>query len=96
MSLIRDIRIVTAQNLSIPSEARYAFVQFLNELDMELDREGYEPGAAVKDALKKFESALLDITEVVSTTNEEDIFADDTDFVDIDDIDLIDPMTEED
>ena len=96
MSIIRDIRIVTAQHISLPSASRQALVEFFNALDMELDREGYEPNADVKNALKKFESSLLDIEHVVSTTNEHDIFSeDDIDFIDIDDIDVVDPSTED-
>lgn len=99
MSIIRDIRIVTAQHISLPSTSRQALVEFFNALDMELDKEGYEPNDDVKKALKKFETSLLDIEDVVSSVNEESIFddddIDDIDFVDIDDIDVVDPSTEE-
>lgn len=96
MSIIRDIRLVSAQHLSLPAETRHSFIELLHQLDMELDREGYEPGVEVKKALTKFETSLLDISDVVSTSNEEDIFLEeDVDFVDIEEIDLIDPSTEE-
>ena len=95
MSILRDIRLVAAQHLALPSTVRASFVDLLHELDMELDREGYDPGPAVQAALKKFEVNLLDITEATSATNEEEIFDDMEVFIDIEDIDLIDPSTED-
>ena len=96
MSILRDIRLVAAQHLSLSTQCRAAFVNLLNELDMELDREGYDPGASVKEAFKKFETTLLDIEDVRTATNEEELFDDDVEFVDISEIDFIDPDTEED
>jgi hypothetical protein len=95
MSIIRDIRLTVATHLSLPAKVRYAFASLLNEVDMELDREGYEPSERVKKAQTEFELALFDLEDVKIHTNEGDIFAEDPEFVDIDDIDFIDPSTEE-
>ena len=102
MSIIRDIRLITAQHLSLPSSARHAFVELLNVIDMELDREGYEPGDAVKKAMQKLERTLIDGDDLRNITNEHDIFGEgeegdvmEMELVDIDDFDIVDETTEE-
>ena len=95
MSILRDIRLVAAEHLSLPSECRHAFIKLLAAIDSELDKEGYDPGKEVKKALEKFENSLLELDDVREVTNEEELFADGVEFIDIADMDFIDPSTEE-
>jgi hypothetical protein len=92
MSIIQNIRLIVAQNLNTHSAARHTLVNFLHELDMELDREGYVPSKKVEESYRKFEAAFLDLDDVRGA---EEVEEDDVDFIDIDDIDLVDPDTED-
>lgn len=95
MSIIREVRLTAVTHLSLPAKIKYAFANLLNELDMELDKEGYEPGKAVKEAQSAFENALFDLEDIKENTNEADLFSEEMEFVDIEDIDFIDPSTED-
>ena len=91
MSCIRDIRLLIARHLDLPTNIRTAVLNVLNVTDSALDAEGWQEGDDVKEALKLLDAAILGLeySEAVEGDEEED----DDDLIDIDDIEV---LTEED
>lgn len=89
MSCIRDVRLLIARHLDLPSDIRAAVLNVLNVTDSALDAEGWQEGEDIKAALRMLDAAILDI-EVTDDEDDGDDPLDDDDLVDIDDIEILD------
>ena len=89
MSCIRDVRLLIARHLDLPSNIRAAVLNVLNVTDSALDAEGWQEGEDIKAALRMLDAAILDI-EVTDDEDDGDDPLDDDDLVDIDDIEILD------
>jgi hypothetical protein len=85
MSVVRDIRLLTARHLDLDVNVKTAIVNFLNLLDASLDAEGYQPPAEVSQALRAIDIAILQSSEDPDLIEDDDDEEED-DFVDLDDI----------
>jgi hypothetical protein len=93
MSALRDIRLLIARHLDLPTELRASILNVLNVLDNALDAEGWQEGDDVKAALRQLDASIVGSSDVQE--EEEDIF-DDEELIDIDDIDILDEEDDED
>jgi hypothetical protein len=87
MSAIRDVRLLIARHLDLPSAIRSAVLNVLNVLDSALEVEGWEESDEVKSALRMLDHAVLDMDDV-DEMDEEGL-------VDIDDINTLDEDDED-
>jgi len=96
MSCIRDVRLLIARHLDLPTDIRAAVLNVLNVTDAALDTEGWQEGDDVKAALRTLDSAILNMNEVIEDDDEGDDPLDDDDLIDIDDIDILDDEDDDD
>lgn len=97
MSVIRDIRLLIARHLDLPSNTRTAIVDVLNLLDASLDTEGYEPTTEIVEALKKLDQIILSDSDdeqldIFDESEEEDT----EDYIDLEDIEYEDEEDDDD
>lgn len=95
MSCIRDVRLLIARHLDLPSDIRAAVLNVLNVTDAALDTEGWQEGDDVKAALRALDAAILNMNEVIEDDDDDDPL-DDDDLIDIDDIDISDDEDDDD
>lgn len=93
MSALRDVRLLIARHLDLPTNIRAAVLNVLNVTDAALDAEGWQEGDDIKAALRALDAAVLDTAEVDDEEEEND---DDDDLIDIDDIEILDDDEEDD
>ncbi len=97
MSVIRDIRLLIARHLDLPSNTRAAIIDVLNLLDTSLDTEGYEPTQELVEALKKLDQIILsDSEEQIDLFEEEEEEEDSEDYIDLEDIEYEDEEDDDD
>jgi hypothetical protein len=89
MSALRDVRLLIARHLDLPTEVRASILNVLNVLDNALDAEGWQEGPDVNNALRALDAAILGM----EMTEEED---DEEELIDIDDIEVLDESEDED
>lgn len=94
MSALRDIRLLIARHLDLPTELRASVLNVLNVLDNALDTEGWQEGDDVKAALRQLDAAIVGVSETEEDADEDEF--DDEGLIDIDDIDILDEDDEED
>jgi len=85
MSCVREIRLIIAQNLDLPSSVRSAVIDVLSALDASLDTEGYEPPTEVTEAINKVYKAILDDGDVEIEDDEVEE-EDENEYIELDDI----------
>lgn len=90
MSAIRDVRLLIARHLDLPTTLRAAVLNTLNVLDNALDAEGWQEGDDVKKALRQLDHAVLEMDDMEVDTDEFERETSSDDLVDIDDIEIID------
>lgn len=95
MSAIRDVRLLIARHLDLPSTVRAAVLNTLNVLDNALDAEGWQEGDDVKKALRELDHAILEMDDMEEDTEDFETEAASDDLVDIDDIEIIDEDEDE-
>ena len=96
MSCIRDVRLLIARHLDLPTNIRAAVLNVLNVTDYALDAEGWQEGDDIKAALRSLDAAILDMSDDDEVEETEDDTPDDDDLIDIDDIEILDDEEEED
>jgi hypothetical protein len=97
MSALRDIRLLIARHLDLPTELRASILNVLNVLDNALDAEGWQEGDDVKAALRQLDASIVGVSEADEKDDEDDPFAyREDDLIDIDDIDILDEDDDED
>lgn len=97
MSILRDIRLLIAKNLDLPTPQRASIIEILNLLDSSLDDEGYEPTADLVNALKKLDKIILeDLDEDDVLADEPEDGVDDNEYIDLEDIEFEDEEDDDD
>jgi hypothetical protein len=95
MSALRDIRLLIARHLDLPTELRASILNVLNVLDNALDAEGWQEGDDVKAALRQLDASIVGSSETDEHNDEDDPFNDE-ELIDIDDIDILDEEDDDD
>ena len=96
MSAIRDVRLLIARHLDLPTTVRAAVLNTLNVLDAALDAEGWQEGDDVKKALRELDHAVLEMDDMAEDTEDFESEVSSDDLIDIDDIEIIDEDDDED
>ena len=88
MSAIRDVRLLIARHLDLPSPVKSCILDVMNILDASLDAEGYEAPPELHAALRRLDRAIIegDDPDADLPFEVDDDDDDDDDFVDLDDI----------
>lgn len=87
MSCLREIRLIIAQNLDLPTPTRTAVVEVLTALDVSLDTEGYEPPLEVVEAIGKVYKSILASTDMeLDEDVEEEEYENGNEYIELDDI----------
>lgn len=95
MSAIRDVRLLIARHLDLPTTLRAAVLNTLNVLDTALDAEGWQEGDDVKKALRELDHAVLEMDDMAEDTEDFESEVSSDDLIDIDDIEIIDEDDED-
>lgn len=87
MSCLREIRLIIAQNLDLPTPTRTAVVEVLTALDVSLDTEGYEPPLEVVEAIGNVYKSILASTDMeLDEDVDEEEYENQNEYIELDDI----------
>ena len=97
MSELRDVRLLIAQRLDATRDVKAAIIDVMNILDAELDINGFEAGDDLRAAMRRLERAIInDDGAPVQDEDDDFIDEDNTELVDIDEIEVMAQDEEED
>lgn len=86
MSCLREIRLIIAQNLDLPTPTRTAVVEVLTALDVSLDTEGYEPPLEVVEAIGNVYKSILASTDMELDEDVDEEEYENSEYIELDDI----------
>ena len=74
MSALRDVRLLIARHLELPTNQRAGILDVLNLVDAELDAQGFQGSQAIDDALARLDHIILNDDDLPEEEETDDIF----------------------
>lgn len=72
MSALRDVRLLIARHLDLPTNQRAGILDVLNLVDAELDAQGFQGSQAIDDALARLDHIILNDDDLPEDEVEDD------------------------